>query len=196
MNIINQFRIFWGKYFFRRDLRKAYRNRDIVNLHDAKSVAIVYDASNEETYKIVSEMVRYFQENQKVVKALGFVNYARLPHYCFPKLSYDYFTKRELNWWMKPTNARVADFIREEFDILIDLTTKECFPLMYAAGLSKARFKVGRFNEPTISMYDFMLHVNESINTEEYVREAMHYLSILKKSDKKTSSEQATSSTV
>jgi hypothetical protein len=137
-----------------------------MNLEDARSIAIIYNASDEVTYNIVSDFVKYFRDRQKSVKTMGFVNYNRLPHYCFPKLSYDYFTKRDLNWYYKPSNIRVTDFIKEEFDILIDLSMTDCFPLNYIAGLSKAKFKVGRFGNKYSNIYDFMLNVDNKITLE------------------------------
>jgi hypothetical protein len=170
-----------GSYFFRREMMNLKRNRYVMNLSDAKTIGIIYDASEEDKYSVVSNFVRYFQDNQKTVKALGFVNYNRLPHYCFPKLSYDYFTKRDLNWYSKPTESRVKDFMNEEFDIVIDLCMHDCFPLSYIAGLSKAKFKVGRYDEKHSVIYDFMLNVNNNITLESYIKEVIHYLSIINK---------------
>jgi hypothetical protein len=159
-----------------------------MNLSDAKTIGIVYDASEEDKYSVVSDFVRYFQNNQKTVKALGFVNYNRLPHYCFPKLSYDYFTKRDLNWYFKPSTSRVKDFMNEEFDIVIDLCMHDCFPLNYVSGLSKAKFKVGRYGEKNSAIYDFMLNMNTTITLNDYMKEVIHYLSIINKNQENETS--------
>jgi hypothetical protein len=181
VNFIDNIRQTAGAYFFRKELEKITRNRKIMNIDDAKTIGLVYDASDEATYGVVSNFVRFFQDNQKTVKALGFVNYSRLPHYCFPKLSYDYFTKKELNWYFKPNAARVNDFINEEFDIMIDLCMHDCFPLNYISGVSKAKFKVGRYGEKHSAIYDFMLNVDHNISMEDYFKEIIRYLSIINK---------------
>jgi len=179
VKFIDQIRQSIGSYFFRRDLAKVHRNRCIMNLNDAKIIGLIYNASDEVTYDIISNFVKYFQENQKIVKALGYVNYNRLPYYCFPKLSYDYFTKRDLNWYFKPTNLRVTDFINEEFDIVIDLSMTDCFPLNYISGLSKGKFKVGRYSDKYSSIYDFMLNIDNNISLEKYIQETIRYLNII-----------------
>ena len=181
MNFIENIRRKIGEYFFKKEYIKVNRSRRIVNIDDAKTIAILYDASDESTYGLVNDFVKYFQENQKIVKALGYVNYNILPHYCFPKLSYDYIIKRDLNWYFRPKNIKVGSFVNEEFDILIDLCMHDCFPLKYISGISLAKFKVGRFDEKNSVIYDFMLNVNQSVTLDQYMKEAIHYLSIINK---------------
>lgn len=182
MNFIDKIRQGIGTYFYKKEISKVRRNRSIQNLKDAKTIGIIYDASDEKTHNIICDFVKYFQENMKVVKAIGYVNYPRLPHYCFPKLSFDYFTKKDLNWFYRPTPQRVHDFINQEYDIVIDLCMKDCFPLHYIAGLSKGKFKVGRYGYKFSGIYDFMLNVEENITHEKFIKECVHYLSILNKS--------------
>lgn len=170
-----------GNYFYKQDIAKVRRNRNIQNLNDAKTIGIIYEASDEKIHYVVCDFVRYFQENLKVVKAIGYVNFPRLPHYCFPKLSFDYFTRKDLNWYYKPGTQRVQDFIKEEYDIVIDLTMKDNFPLQYIAGLSHGKFKVGRYGSKYSGIYDFMLNVDSSITIEKFIKECIHYLSILNK---------------
>ncbi|NTW31502.1 MAG: hypothetical protein HGB12_02560 [Bacteroidetes bacterium] len=181
MKLFDKIRQSIGWFLLNKEVVKMHRNRFISNIDDAKTIGILYDASSEEIYNKVSEFVKYFQNKQKNVKALGFVNFNQLPHYCFPKLTCDYFTKRDLNWYYKPTNSRVIDFINEEYDIMIDLCMNDCFPLIYVSAVSKAKFKVGRYGEKYSDIYDFMLNVNNTISLEDYFKETIHYLSIINK---------------
>jgi len=52
-----------------------------------------------------------------------------------------YFTKSDLNWYYKPKNHNTNDFMNARFDILIDLTLEEKFPLKYIVDLSRAKYK-------------------------------------------------------
>jgi len=181
VNFIENIRQSIGSFFFRRDLAKVSRTKQLVNMKDIKTIGIVYDASEEETYAIVSNFVRTFQEDQKIVRTLGFVNFRSLPHYCFPKLSYDYFTKRDLNIYYKPVNAKVNEFVKEEFDVVIDLCMKDCFPIRYVAGLSIAKLKIGLYGEKYSGIYDFMLNVDNTISLTDFIKEITHYLNIINK---------------
>jgi hypothetical protein len=181
VNIIQQIRQSIGAYFLKLDIAKVKRNKQIVNMANVKTIGLVYDASEEASYAIVSNFVRTFQEDQKIVKAIGFVNYRRLPHYCFPKLSYDYFTQRDLNWYFKPGNMKVNEFVKEEFDIVIDLCMHECFPVRYISGLSRAKLKVGRYGDKYAGIYDFMLNVDAKTSLSDFIKEITYYLNIINK---------------
>lgn len=183
MAIFDSIKLSFGKYFLSKELRKVSRNRVVSSLKDAKSIGLLFDASEEEDHLIVTEFVKYFQDNQKIVKALGFVNYNSVPHYCFPKLSYDYFTKKDINWYFKPSGTKINDFVNEDFDVMIDLCTNSCFALKYIAAVSKSKFKVGRFEEGNKEYYDFMLNVAPDISLRDYIRELTHYLSIINNSE-------------
>jgi hypothetical protein len=176
-------KVAFRKYFLSKELRKISRNRVICSIKDAKSIGLLFDASDEEDHKIVTEFVQYFKDNQKIVKSLGFVNFNRVPHYCFPKLSYDYFTKKDINWYSKPSGVKVNDFVNEEFDVMIDLCTKSCFSLTYITAISKAKFKVGKFDEGNKEYFDFMLNVASNISLRDYIRDLTHYLSIINNGD-------------
>ena len=171
-----------ANYFFKKELSKLNRDKVVCNIDKAKSIAILYNAIDEPTQESVNKFVRLFQEKQKMVKAIGFAPYKNLPHYCFQRLSFDYLTKRDLYWYNKPKiNKKITDFIDEEFDILIDLSQNDCFPLKYIAGLSKAKFKVGQFKDNHYNIYDFMLNVEKDIEIDTYIKELIKYLSILNK---------------
>ena len=66
-----------------------------------------------------------------------------LPLYVTPKLEYDYFVRKDLNWKLEAATPEVSNFIQEEFDILIDMTITDDEVLRFVIRESKARFKVG-----------------------------------------------------
>ena len=181
MKLFDNIRVSAGQYFFKKDLAKVIRNKSVINLDEAKSIGLIYNASDEKTHLIVCDFVKYLQDEKKNVKALGYAAYNQLPHYCFPKLSYDYFIKRDLNWYFKPSTLRINDFINTEFDIIIDFSLEEVFPLLYIMALSKAKYKVGRYNEKYAAIFDFMLNVDNTVSLKDFLKEVTHYLNILNK---------------
>lgn len=58
-----------------------------------------------------------------------------------------FFAKSSHNWYGKPTDHIVTNFIEEEFDILIAINTNNDAVLTYVAAMSHAKFKLGRFDE-------------------------------------------------
>lgn len=180
VSLLNRIRqIIWTAQF-RRELSLTKRHRKYISLMDADNIGILYDASEEKNYDVVYNFVRILIEQQKKVKALGFVNNSIIPHYCHPRLSFDYFTLKDLNWYKKPVGHFVRDFISNEFDMIINLDVNNISQLTYITGVSIAHFKVGKFLEKNKECFDLMIDLKEQSSIETLLKEINHYLNILR----------------
>ena len=63
-----------GDYVFKRNLKQNNRIREVHNLHTAKSIGILYNATDIDDMMLVSQFVNELYKTKKDVKALGFVN--------------------------------------------------------------------------------------------------------------------------
>lgn len=167
-------------YHFQKEFDKLNRERGTYNLTNARRVGLVYDASYEAGYKKASDFVRYLQKMKIIVKALGYYKSGQLPHYCIPMLSYDFFSNKDINWFDKPSSRFINDFIKEKYDIVIDLNLKNSLSSTYIVGLSRAKCKVGMFDEGKTKIYDFMIKLEDKTNLNEFIKQVIHYLTILK----------------
>ena len=128
---------------------------------------------------ILSTKQFYIERLFRILKALGFVKNKNLVQRFLPKLSYDFFSKRDLTWFYKPIHAQVRDFIDKEFDLLIDLSMQDNFPLKYIAGLSNAMLRVGKYSEENTQYYDLMIDTSSTMTSDEYLGQIRHYLTII-----------------
>jgi len=176
-----------GRYYFKKEESRVERHCQMTNLKDAKRIGILYTLDEVPDYDRVSEFVSKLQCEHKEVKALGFVKNRNLVQRFLPKLSYDFFSKRDLTWFYKPIHTKVKDFIEKEFDLLIDLSLHDHFPLKYISGLSKALCRVGKFSEENSDYYDLMIDLKPSMTTEEYIGQVQHYLTVIKTNANKLS---------
>ena len=110
-------------------------------MEEAKTIGIVFDATDKEDFELVKKYVLYLKEMKKKVKAIGFFNQKESPPMAFSKLEYDFFSLKDLSWNNIPNSVYVKNFIADEYDILLDLNLNDLFPLRYISSLSKARFK-------------------------------------------------------
>ena len=152
----------------------------MVNLIQARRVGILYMVGDVPDYDKVSEFVSQLQQEHKEVKALGFISSKNLISRFLPKLSYDFFSKKDVNWFYRPIHKTVKDFMEKEFDLLIDLSLADSFPLKYISGLSKAICRVGRFSEDNSPYYDLMIDAKPAITIDDYFYQIKHYLTIIK----------------
>ena len=170
-----------GDFFFKRELKSNPRQREVHNLHTAQSIGILYDATEKEDMLKVSEFVNTLFQTKKDVKALGFVNLKELTHHHMPMLQFDFFFLKDLNWYYKPQNYIIKNFVEKDYDILINLCDSACIPIKYLAGKSQAKFKVGKYEED-IDLYDMMIDVKEN-TLSALIKEIHHYLTVINQKD-------------
>lgn len=168
-----------GEFYFKKNLLKVHRERRLSNLENAKRIGILYMLRDVPDYEIIESFVAQLQHERKEVKALGYVKYKTLVSRFLPKLSYDFFSRKDISYFFQPVHGKVKDFIEQDFDILIDLSLEESFPLKYISGLSHAHCRVGRYSDKNLVYYDLMLEVKPDISLEELIRQITHYLTII-----------------
>lgn len=151
------------------------------NFTSVKTVGILFNATENENLELVKRYVRYLKEEGKKVKVIGFFSTKEIPDITYSRVEYDFFSKKDLNWYLKP--ALDEDFINQEFDLLIDLNIHEDFPLYYIAALSKAKFKIGRYSAGN-SIYDLMIEVPLDKGIKYLLRNIDHYLLLINKKEK------------
>ena len=89
------------------------------------------------------------------------------------KLQYDFYQK-DLNWFYKPQNYIIDNFVKRDYDILINLCDSSCIPIKYLVAKSIARFKIGMYEE-NFDIYDLMIELKKEINSKAYGRnQALH----------------------
>lgn len=156
-----------------------------MNMDEARTVGIVFDATDNENFDLVRKYITYLKEMKKRVKAIGFYNQKETPAMAYSKLEYDFFSLKDLNWYNFPNNIYVRNFMEDEYDILLDLNIHDSFPLKYISSLSKAKLKVGKNSEINSSIFDLMIAVDSSKGLKSFLRNIDTYLFIInKKHDK------------
>ena len=172
---LNNLRYKIGKYFLNQELIGFTRQRGFDGFENSKSIGILFDATQKDDLELVIRYVKYLKDHKKRIKAIGFFQGKTIPEMVFSKLEYDYFTKKDLNWYFKPIPGFVEQFINEDFDVLIDLNLERAFPLKYISSLSNAKFKIGKFQEGN-TIYDFMIDVPQDKGIKYFLRNLDLYI--------------------
>ncbi|MBN1596995.1 MAG: hypothetical protein JW894_01770 [Bacteroidales bacterium] len=147
MNIIQNTKTYFGERAIRSYLKTSDRQVSACNLVSAKSIGILFNATYQVSFEIVKEMVKNLSTKNNSIDVLGYVDSKQLiDHYLYRK-GFDFFTHKQLNWFYKPETESVNKFIKKPFDILINLSLDEPYPIQYILATSKARFKVGKYSE-------------------------------------------------
>lgn len=157
--------------------RQSGQNRQMkaCNLEDARRIGIVYDATEPVCFEIIRELGKQLSGTAQV-DILGFVNSKKLNDQYLYRKGLDFFSLNDLNWYYRPVSAVAEKFMKEPYDLLLNLSLQDYFPIHYIVSLSTASFKAGRFS-PADESLDFMIDIErekENMNHthHEMLREA------------------------
>lgn len=169
-----------GTYFLKNEMRIRKRDVQGMGLDSARSIGILFNAKDERSFKIIREFADKLRGGGlRKVKALGFVPKQEVAAFLQSSQDFDFFTRDDFNWYYKPQGRKVAGFVSEQFDILIDLRLSKFTSLLFIVALSRAQFKVGRFRSDFKEFYDLMIDVDESSDLTYFISQIEHYLSML-----------------
>ncbi len=164
-------------------MREVSPNRVVkaINIKNAQRVGIVYRGDDEEAKELVERYVKFLKNYKVKCKTLGYYNADELPRYVTPKLEYDYFVKKDLNWKLKTLIPEVENFIQTPFDILIDTTVKEDEVLRFIVRKSQSTFKVGAAGLKDSSDLDFTINLKEGEGLRQLMKGLDNYLHLINK---------------
>jgi hypothetical protein len=150
-----------------------------LNIKAAKSIGIVYRADSEESFELVKRYVKFLRKYKIKVRAIGFFNENEIPDDVHPKLEFDFFCKKDLNFRLEPKCVVVDNFIDEQFDILIDVTVDEDEVLRDPVFLSKSTFKVGAGGKSTSEDLDLQISLKEGEGVRQLMKGVDHFLHLI-----------------
>ncbi len=185
MNIITTMKDFIGNILLKQQLKtiKRLRKANKFRFDKAKTVGIIFDATNTEDFELIKRYVGFLRENNKKVKVVGYFDSYGVPALTYSKLDFDFFSKKEISFTGKPTPVFIHNFIEEEYDLLIDLNLHDHFALKYISALSKASFKVGKYEENGLQTLDMMIDANQTKAIKFFLRQIDTYLAMLNKAE-------------
>lgn len=172
-------------YFFLSKANSTHEQRPMLNVHDAKSVLVVYAYRNEIEFAEAQKVVKLFQ-SETGAKLVDFVIYADVSkkkvendEITVPKNAL-LLTKNDVNFYYRPKVEVTNTVVGEQYDLVVDISTQPCLPLSFLASRVKAVTKVGRKHDiPDI--FDFTLDMKSSDSVTEFTKQVLNYMSIINK---------------
>ena len=171
----------YGEYRLNQERKQLVRKRQSLQFNNSKDIALVFEATDEDELDLIKDFIKDLRDLKKNVKSVGYFNLKQVPPLQYSKLEYDFISQKELNWWHQPSDDFIKTFIREEFDILINLSIKNHFPLKYIASTSHAKFKIGILNDSNINDYDLLLDISKDSTIKNLLKQVKHYLNYINK---------------
>ncbi len=162
--------------------RKLSPNREVkaINIKHAQTIGIVYRADNDEAKELVERYVKFLKEYKIKCKTLGYYDMDELPRYVTPKLEFDYFLRKDLNWKLETQIPEVFNFVQSDFDILIDTTCELDEVIRFIVKESKAHFKVGGAKKG-VNDLDFTINLKPDEGVRQLMKGLDSYLHLINK---------------
>ncbi len=140
------------------------------------TVGILFDATDTAISQEALAFIKKLTKQAKTVVTLGFVNVKEMKE----ELPFDFFCKKDLDWLWRPKGGIPIQFKQQKFDLLINLSQTDCFPLEYLAVSIDANYKIGALTEYP-NNYDLMLDTKSFSNYLEQVTFFLHKFSTASK---------------
>lgn len=175
--MFTQFRTQIHQYLLNKRLQKFSRVGAVVNYYQAKNIGLLADATRPESYKQVQQYAQKLKADGKKVRVLYYLT----PSKERPSILEDHITGKQINLWYIPKGTIVEDFMKQPFDILLNLCEKSNLPLEYISALSAAHYKTGRYIEDKTACFDLMVYLNEQKQVNHLINETDQLLKAINK---------------
>lgn len=196
MKLMNNIKAYVGRRVLNKHLSTHIRKPVVCNINNAGHIGIIYNATESASFEIIRDLVKDLSHEKRKVTVLGYVDSKKLIDNYLYRKGFDFFSRNELNWYSKPVSATADEFIKEPFDLLINLSLEDHYPIQYITALSPAAFKAGKFS-PEDQILDFMIDIEKEKDTMRNLQKEINKESGKKKTnteieadiDKKTETE-------
>lgn len=184
MELFKNVRLRIGDSILRRKAAGLKRKASYKGFSEVKNIGITWDASRTEDFPVLSKFYQKMLENKTEVKVLGYYPGKVLPSQYTAIRFLSIVKREELSMFYHPVSAESTSFIKNRYDVLIDLNFKNILPLQYITSLSNAGLKVGLYDKTNDKVaYDLMMELKNPVSTEEYLNQVLHYLSMINGGD-------------
>lgn len=150
------------------------QERTAIPYDKIKTMAFLVDGSDPIALReLLNYLHRYADEGKKIT-IFGYVK--KLPPF---EEEIIWITAKDKNWIGIPKMFRIKHFIEREFDVLINTSMKTNRPLEYVSTYSKAKLRIGRYDQQKTFAYDFMMQTQND-DVFSYLAQVEHYLRMVR----------------
>jgi len=178
VKIFRKIRSAFGEKNLANKAKLLIRQKQVQNFNTAKTIGILFDAGNAEDLRHVKEFGKYLASIHIEFSTLGYLDSEIVSDDLLFLGNINIFCQKDLDFFFRPSHRDALEFMSKRFDILIDLSLKNHYPLRYIANLSPAIFKVGQYTEGN-TIHDLMIDIHSKPTIVYLIEQIKNYVSIL-----------------
>ncbi len=157
-----------------RRTKNISRKKHFANFQDVSSILLLFS-----TDTISEKEVEYIQKILGDKKKISAWVFNPKESYLRNTINQNLLGKKDISILQKPSGRIEKIFLNNEYDLLIDLTTKEILPLKYLLGISRASCRCGMKKEG-YTFYDLEIDMPSGTKETELLKQILHYLNAIK----------------
>ncbi len=180
MEIFKNIRLNIGRSTLRKRVAATGRKFNYSSFNHARKIVIIWDATNTEEFSYLTKFHQKMLERKVSVEILGYYEGKNLPDQLTAVRYLSLIRRKELNFFYIPVSPEAIDFVKRDFDILIDINFRKIFPLTYISFLSRSGIKVGLFDsKPGDTPFDLMIELKGQVSVENFLIQSVQYLEMI-----------------
>lgn len=149
--------------------------RRTIPYDEIKTMAFLVDGSDPIALRQLLNYIDRYRTEGKKIALMGYVK--KLPPF---EEDIAWLTGKDINWIGIPKIARFRHFVEKDFDVLINTCLETNRPLEYISTYSKAKLRIGRFDQQKTYAYDFMMQTAADDDVYKFLAQVEHYLRMVR----------------
>ncbi|MEM8906279.1 MAG: hypothetical protein AAGD05_00420 [Bacteroidota bacterium] len=171
MSILKKWQAQLHDRFLDKQSRLLHRPKQSISFAEAQLIGILFEATAPAERKIALDYAETLKQKGKTVKLLAFLDEAEQQ----ANFTFKHFSRKELDWLLRPKATQVDEFINTPFDYLINLYQSRKKPLEFISVLSKAHLRVGTYPAEK-DCFDLMIETRAEHNLPHFVKQLDYFL--------------------
>lgn len=137
-------------------LKKNKSLRSSIPYKQALTVGVLFTVEDKKKHDDIKEFIHKLEQDGKKVQVLEYLP-VKKDNYEF---MFDFFTIKDISFWGKIESEKTLKFSDTPFDYLFCMDTERNPMVLYLLARSKAKCRVGRFQDKEKSFFELMIDSN------------------------------------
>ena len=182
--MFNQIKSKISSYILKKRVSKLKRFSTLVTLSEAKKISILFDAHTEQSVTDVKTFLKHLLKKDLDIDVLGFIVNKGKENKYISTLHVNYFSVTDVNMFGVPNSSKIDLFLKNKYDILINLSLDNSFETRYLSLMSNSKYRIGVYADDYDLSYDLMFKLKIK-SLGYFIEQLTHYLELMNYNNEK-----------